>query len=136
VNDVVLDPSADNFGPTADVIRSNLEKLHNKKTLCEQLFLCGLKIDSNIVQDFTLTSSIVDLSFPLPLSIYLTSVSNPLRQNVLNAIKNAFQATNPYAPHLNTLRVELQDNYTDVLALKSFYDYINVPSFYINPSIV
>jgi hypothetical protein len=134
VNGVTLDPALQNYAPGVDVLRASIQKL--RKNLYQWYLLCGALVDTRDVFSFLMEALTTYAPFPLPLSTYVTNQMDPGRQAVLSSIQAAVVASNPYATDVQSLVVMINDVYTDVLVLKTFYDTIGVADFYINSNLV
>lgn len=143
VNGVALDPSQVYAGPTPAILS---EQIGNKRRNFYQAYvLCGAspsianstRSRQTIYLDSVLNPNLPPISnspFPLPLNYYITAYNNPLRTNLINAIRNAIMALNPFAAGLDTLEVNLDQTEHDLLVLKSFSDTVRADTICITPS--
>jgi hypothetical protein len=134
VNNVTLDPSQNNYAPSIEIIKSTIQKIH--KNLYQKFLLCGALVDSTHIYSYIIEALTIYAPFPLPLSDYVTDQLDSTRQVILSLLQRAIVATNPYVVDLSSLVIMLNDDYQDVLVLKTFYDNIGTAGFYISNDLV
>ena len=161
VNDVVLHSSQNSPTPTLSVLKDNLEVALLDSDYEQDLIICGALINPDGTGNQEVVTGNVpplsELQFPLILSESLNILdleqpitarrhkrhvalilesANPLRLNLINAIKNAFVKTNPNVADAESITVNLGNVIIDRFIIKNYYDSVGVSGFYFNPAIL
>lgn len=134
VNDVIVDPSQPNSAPTTEIIKANIEKL--QKDYYQNYILCGVKVDSTTTYSYVSTDFVQNSGFPLALNKYVMANNNPLKNNVMTALRNAIITASPSLRQAQ-FNIVLSNQYSEVVVLTSFYNSINLTTrFDISPTSV
>lgn len=132
VNDALISSNDSSIVPSSDLMRQNIEKV--RKNFYSNYLLCGIVERFGMNQSFVDSPGIKSLRFPLLLRNFALSTSIFTRSKIEASIRNAFFLTSGISPSFFPIKIELTDNYQDVLVLSQFYSNIPMARFNINPS--